>query len=230
MIPLRDSNPTHKLPVITMVLIGINVLVWLLELYMESQNQLNEFISQWAVIPVQLLNRPLGELTTVFSSMFLHGSWSHLLGNMLYLWIFGDNIEDRMGPVRFVVFYLIAGIIAALLQVFLNPDSRIPLVGASGAIAGVMGGYLLLYPRAQVVTLIGYYRANVPAIIVLGAWFGLQLISGVGDLNSIETANGGGVAFWAHVGGFIAGMVMVKPFLIGRPQPTTRRPPSNRYS
>jgi membrane associated rhomboid family serine protease len=219
MIPLHDSNPTRTTPLLTIGLIIVNVLAWLLELSQEGQGQLNEFVVQWAIVPAELLSQPLQELPTVFTSMFLHGSWGHLIGNMLYLWVFGDNIEDRMGRVRYLLFYLVSGIVAAGLQIAFDPDSRVPLVGASGAIAGVMGGYLLLYPRARIMTLVGYFRTNVPAVLVLGFWIVFQFFGGVGSLSGTEQ---GGVAFFAHIGGFVAGMLLVKPFLIGRPDPGRR--------
>jgi rhomboid family protein len=216
MIPIRDANPTNRVAKATLALIAINVVVWLLELSQESSQGFNEFVSQWAIVPAQLLDRPLAEAPTILTSMFMHGSWGHLLGNMLYLWIFGDNIEERLGTVRYVTFYLLGGFVAALVQVMFAPDSRIPLVGASGAIAGVMGGYVLLYPRARIITLVGYWTTQLPAVIVLGFWFILQFFGGFGSLDSMG-AEQAGVAFFAHIGGFVAGLLLIKPFLSGRP-------------
>lgn len=210
MIPLRDANPTQKLPVLTLTLIGVNVVVWLWELSLEASGGLNEFVMTWAVVPTQLLRMPLAELPTLFTAMFIHGSWGHLLGNMLYLWIFGDNVEEQLGRARFFLFYLLTGLAATLTQVAIAPASALPNVGASGAIAGIMGGYLLMFPRARVVTLIGYFIARVPAVIVLIFWFAIQLFGGFGSLGGMQSD--GGVAFFAHIGGFVAGFVLVRLF------------------
>jgi membrane associated rhomboid family serine protease len=222
MIPIRDQNPTHRFPIVTVSLIVINVIVFLFELSLESQGRLMSFFDSWAVIPVQLVTTPVPEAPSVFSAMFLHGGWSHLLGNMLYLWIFGDNIEDALGPVRFLIFYLLAGIFATLAQVLIDPSSPIPNIGASGAIAGVLGGYLMLYPRIQVITLIPliyFYRlARIPAVFVLGFWFVLQLFNGVLGLGNIQM-EGGGVAFFAHIGGFVAGYLLIRLFMGRRQTP-----------
>jgi len=214
MIPLRDANPTQSTPVVTIVLVALNVLVFLGELALEAQGQFNQFIMTWGVIPAELTSEFLGESPTLFSAMFLHGGWAHLLGNMLYLWIFGDNIEDRLGSGRFLIFYLVAGLAATGVQVAINPESQVPNIGASGAIAGVLGGYLILFPRTRILTLVFRFITEVPAILVLGSWFVYQFFFGVASLSQIDMQIGG-VAFFAHVGGFVAGMVLIKPFEIG---------------
>ncbi len=216
MIPLRDNNPTHGTPLVTYGLVLANVLVFLGELYLDSQGQLNNFILTYGVVPAKLLEQPQGEWYTVISSMFLHGGWAHLLGNMLYLWIFGDNVEDRLGHVRFIIFYLLAGFVATAAQIAINPGSTIPNIGASGAIAGVLGGYLLLYPHAQITTIVFRFVTRVPAIIVLGFWFVYQFFSGIASLSTMDMQIGG-VAFFAHIGGFVAGMVLIHPFQVGLP-------------
>ena len=217
MIPLRDANPTHKTPVVTITLIVLNVLIYGYEWLISSEpSQMLAFFDQWAIIPVQLMNNFAPEAITLFSAMFLHGSWLHLGGNMLYLWIFGDNLEDRMGKGRYIVFYLLCGLAASAAQIAIDPNSPIPNVGASGAIAGVLGGYLILYPKARILTLVFRVMTQVPAYIVLGFWFVLQLFQGIGSLGVVTDAQQGGVAFFAHIGGFVAGMLLVKPFLVGR--------------
>jgi membrane associated rhomboid family serine protease len=204
MIPLRDVIPSRTRPVVTMTLIALNVAAFLYEQSMPPR-LLEQFVFTWGLVPAQFA------VLNVFTSMFLHGGWMHLLGNMLFLWIFGDNVEDRMGHGRFLVFYLLCGTVAAMLQVAFSPGSRIPMVGASGAIAGVLGAYLVLFPRSRILTLVPIFIfiqiIEVPAIIFLGLWFALQLFSGVGTLG--QSADVGGVAFWAHAGGFAAGMIAV---------------------
>ncbi|MCA9940519.1 MAG: rhomboid family intramembrane serine protease [Anaerolineales bacterium] len=211
MIPLRDANPTRQVPVVTLTLIVINVAVWLWELTMQVQGQLNAFVMTWAVVPAQLLQNPLAELPTLLTAMFLHGSWGHLLGNMLYLWIFGDNIEDQLGRSRFLLFYFLTGLAATMTQTLIDPNSTLPNVGASGAIAGIMGGYLLLFPSARILTLVGYFFVRVPAVLVLIFWFGIQLFGGFGSLNGWQ--QDGGVAFFAHIGGFVAGIILIRLFI-----------------
>jgi membrane associated rhomboid family serine protease len=220
MFPLRDDNPTHHTPVVTIALIVVNVLVFLWEMALGEQARL-EMFAQFALTPAYLtggapyamhLPAPL----TIVTSMFLHGGLMHAGGNMLYLWIFGNNIEDRMGMRRFILFYLLCGVAAALLQVVASPNSRVPMVGASGAIAGVLGAYLVLFPRARVlvVMIFGFLvrTSYVPAMLVLGLWFVLQLFNGVGTLGVAHRADTGGVAFFAHIGGFVAGLALVKLF------------------
>ena len=209
MIPLRDIIPSRTTPVVTISLIAVNVLVFIYELSLGRD--VDAFTLYWGLVPAAF------SWVAVFTSMFLHGGFMHVAGNMLYLWIFGDNVEDRMGHGRFLVFYLLCGVAAALAQTITVPESVVPMVGASGAIAGVMGAYFVLYPRSRIVTLIPIFFffqvVEVPAILFLGVWFVMQFLSGVG---SIATATGGepagGVAFWAHVAGFAAGFVGVFVF------------------
>jgi rhomboid family protein len=217
MIPLRDDNPSSIAPVVTIGLIVACVLMFLWELSFGASGQ--RVIYALGVVPASLLGR--GDLpadlawvppwATVFTSMFMHGGWMHLIGNMLYLWIFGDNVEDSMGHGRFVVFYLLCGIAAVLAQALPDPNSTVPMVGASGAISGVLGAYLLLYPHARVLVAIplGFIlqTMRIPAGIVLLLWFGLQLLS-----NAMAQAGQGGVAFRAHIGGFVAGMLLIPLF------------------
>lgn len=220
MIPLKDINPSRTRPYVTWVLIALNVVAFLFELLLDQMGYLDTLIYSAGVVPATISSAPLSlGVPTLFTSMFLHGGWTHLLGNMLYLWIFGDNIEDRMGHGRFLVFYLLGGVVAAVAQVLTSPHSTVPMVGASGAIAAVLGAYLLEYPNARVrsLLLLGYFirLVNVPAVIVLGLWFVLQFFSGFLSLSVMES---GGVAYFAHVGGFIAGLLLIKPFTIGRPK------------
>jgi membrane associated rhomboid family serine protease len=213
MIPLRDINPTRRFPLVTVGIIGLNVLVFAFELLSPSVDMLNALVSSWGLVPYRLVHlEPLAFLT-VFTSMFLHSGPAHLIGNMLYLWIFGDNLEGAMGSFRFTVFYLLCGIGAALGQVLVSPLSTVPMVGASGAISGVLGGYLLLFPRAEVETLVflGYFLrlVRLPAVVVLGLWIILQLFSGLMSLDMVAT---GGVAWFAHIGGFVVGILLVGLF------------------
>ena len=229
MFPYKDDNPTLVTPVVTFFLIGLNVAAWVLVQGMGSEPNLSASVCQLGLIPGEALGRlPPGTevpgsaalpCTTgasgwynVFSSMFLHGGWLHLIGNVWFLWVFGNNVEDSMGRFRFLVFYLLTGVAAAAAQAAVNPDSAIPMVGASGAISGVMGAYIVLYPRVKVHMLIflGIFitRIAVPAVFMLGYWFLLQLVGGIPTLKS----ESGGVAFWAHAGGFVAGMASVLLF------------------
>ena len=205
MFPLGDDNSDRRsTPFVTWTLIVINVAVFLLEL----QNG-DAFIRQWAFTPSRFAADPSGELVTLFSAMFMHGSWMHLGGNMLYLWIFGDNVEDRFGHAKYLLFYLLAGLAATFAQYFINPDSSISNLGASGAIAGVLGAYLLMFPQGKVNVLMRGGLIAVPAILVLGLWFALQLFSSFGSFaNTGPGEEQGGVAFMAHVGGFVAGFLM----------------------
>jgi membrane associated rhomboid family serine protease len=203
MFPLGDDDSQRRTtPYVTYVLIAINVVVFLLEL----QNG-DDFINQWAFIPHRFAEDPSGQLVTVFSAMFMHGSWLHLGGNMLYLWIFGDNVEDSFGHAKYLLFYLLAGIAATFAQFAALPGSNVPNVGASGAIAGVLGAYILMFPRARINVLLGRQVVAMPALIVLGFWIVLQLVSGVGTI-ATTSADVGGVAYLAHVGGFAAGFLM----------------------
>ena len=201
MIPLRDVVPSRTTPYITITIIALNALAWLFELSLPHP-VLNEFITLYGVVPAAFAP------ATLVTSMFLHGSWSHVLGNMWYLWIFGDNVEDRVGHGRFIVFYLLCGMTAALGQIAVGPHSTLPTIGASGAIAGVMGAYFVLYPRSRVLTLIPWIFLQIvelPAIVLLGFWFVMQLFS-AGTIAMTTSSSGGGVAFAAHVVGFLAGM------------------------
>lgn len=212
MIPIQDQNPRRRPPYVTVTLIALNVIVFLFEPLSSNETWI-PFADTWAVIPDQLTSNLPAELFTIFSAMFLHGGWSHLGGNMLYLWIFGDNIEDRIGPVRYLIFYLLCGVIATIAQVAMDPDSTIPNVGASGAIAGVLGAYLVLFPMVKVLTMVPillFRRIYLPAVVVLGLWIALQFFQIVQQWNvSIDT---GGVAFMAHAGGFVAGMILIWAF------------------
>ncbi|MGH7236225.1 MAG: rhomboid family intramembrane serine protease [Nitrospiraceae bacterium] len=220
MIPLHDDNPTQHTPVLTIAVIAACALVFLYQVSLpEESGQL--FILRYGAIPAMVFGQTaavppevaaLPAFASLITSMFLHGGWMHLIGNMLYLWIFGNNIEDVMGHARFAVFYLVSGTVAALSHALTDPSSAVPMVGASGAISGVLGAYLLLFPRAQVLVLVplGMFTrmVYVPAGLVLGFWFVLQVLSGGMSLGS----GGGGVAFFAHVGGFLAGMGLIGLF------------------
>lgn len=208
MIPLRDQIPTRRFPFVNYTLIGLNIVVFLWQLAVGSQNEAAAY--QFALIPSQVTaGLDAGDFFYMFASMFMHGGWLHLIGNMLYLWIFGDNVEDALGHFRYLLFYLAGGVFAALAHVWTNPNSVVPTVGASGAIAAALGAYLILFPQSKVLTLIplGFFSriTLIPAIVVLGLWFVLQLFSGV---LSIGAADVGGVAFWAHIGGFVFGLLL----------------------
>jgi membrane associated rhomboid family serine protease len=208
MIPIRDAIPTRRVPVVNYALIAINILVFVIMWLAGSSAE--AWVYEFAMIPANIRDGvSLGDAGDIFTSMFMHAGLAHLAGNMLYLWIFGDNVEDRLGPGAYLGFYLVGGVVASLTHVLLNPGSEIPTVGASGAIAAVLGAYLVLYPHSRVETFvpIGYFmRLTVlPAAVVLGLWFVLQLIETALSLGSPDVA---GVAFGAHAGGFVAGMVM----------------------
>jgi membrane associated rhomboid family serine protease len=229
-IPYHDENETQRTAVVTLTLVAANVLMWLLVQGAGSSEPLAASVCDFGLIPGELtgalgpgvrfpmgdewvcLTDPGRQFSHVLTSMFLHGSWMHLIGNMWFLWLFGNNIEDSMTRPRFLVFYLLSGVAAALLQVFVEPDSAVPMVGASGAISGVMGAYLVLYPHVRVYTMVplGFIFTNValPAWVMLVYWAVLQLVGGFARFGG----EGGGVAFWAHLGGFIAGVVLVKLF------------------
>jgi membrane associated rhomboid family serine protease len=202
MFPIGDDNSARRtLPVVTYALILLNVLFFFVEL-----SGGDPFIQQWSMVPRRLLANPAGDFPTVFTSMFMHAGWVHLLGNMLYLWIFGDNVEDNFGHVKFLIFYLLCGVAATFAQVMMSANSTVPNLGASGAIAGVLGGYILLFPKGQVRVLMGRGVIPVPALVVIGFWIVLQLVSGVGAISN--TAETGGVAYMAHIGGFFAGLIL----------------------
>jgi membrane associated rhomboid family serine protease len=222
MLPIGDEQIRGGPPaIVTWALIGLNVLAFFLELSQPSPSALQSFILAWGVVPAEYANArdipptiPLPFWSTLFTSMFLHGGWLHLGGNMLYLWIFGDNLEKVMGAVRFTVFYLVCGLAAGLAHIMFNASSGVPSVGASGAISGVLGGYLLLFPKNRVRVLSRGGIIAVPAVVVLGFWIVIQLISGFGTMANTSE---GGVAYMAHIGGFVAGLVLVKVFTAGRP-------------
>ena len=208
MIPLRDENPTHITPVITYLLILVNIAVFVFQMMLGANN--DAFIYQFALIPAEVTSRvSLEPIFDIFTSMFMHAGLAHIGGNMLYLWIFGDNVEDRLGSFKYIIFYIIGGVVASLTHIYTNPGSQIPTVGASGAIAAVLGAYLVLYPSQKVLTLIplGFWLrlTMLPASVVLGLWFVLQFFQGVASLGMPDV---GGVAFWAHIGGFISGVVL----------------------
>jgi len=212
MIPLYDTLHSRRLPIVNWLLIALNVLVFLYEIQL-SPSGLARLTGTWGLVPASLFAHPEVAWITILTSMFLHGGWFHILSNMWVLFIFGDNVEDRMGGSRYLVFYLLSGTAAALLQSFLLPGSREPMIGASGAIAGVLGAYLLLYPQARIASLVPIFFIftiiDVPAFIFLLFWFVSQLFSGWLTLGG---AGGSGVAWWAHVGGFVFGMLAVYVF------------------
>jgi len=225
MMPLRDIQARHRFPIVNIALIVINVLVFFYE--MSLGRNLEGFIRASAFVPATYFEpgNAIADARSVLVSMFLHGGWMHLIGNMLYLWIFGDNIEDRLGHFKYILFYLACGWAATLAHGYTDTTSMVPAVGASGAIAGVLGAYLLLFPKARVVTLIplGFYMQmrELPALLVLGMWFVLQFFSGVASLG---VRQGAGVAWWAHIGGFVAGMILIKLLMIGSRPPAERAP------
>jgi len=238
MFPIRDHNPSERTPYVTYLLIAINVAVFAWQYgALQNVSASNQFLKDYAFWPI-LFEQGSGHMG-IFTYMFLHGGFMHLAGNMLFLWIFGDNMEEEMGHVPFAIFYVLSGLAAAYLQYLPNPTSGIPMVGASGAIAGVMGGYLLMFPRAKVdviIIFVVFFRIfPIPSAIVLGVWMALQVFNGLGS-----DLNGGGTAYWAHVGGFIAGMLMTVPVWLRRgatrywdrteghpPHPETHYPTSN---
>jgi len=215
MIPLRDIIPSRTTPYLTVTIIVLNAIAWFYELSLPRED-LPLFLQQFGVVPAYFT------MPTLISSMFLHGSWSHVLGNMWYLWIFGDNVEDRLGHGRFVIFYLLCGIAAAYGQIVFDPLSTLPTIGASGAIAGVMGAYFVLYPHSRVLTLIPliifWEIIELPAIFLLGFWFLMQLFS-AGAIAITSNSHGGGIAFMAHIAGFVMGLVGVFVFRKREPDP-----------
>lgn len=238
MIPLRDANPTRSRPLVTYGLIAACVAVFALELSRQwtgGDRALAQLVTTWGIVPAELVDA-LGsgrvaspEIATLVTSQFLHADWLHIGGNLLFLWIFGNNVEDRFGRFGFLVFYLVGGIVAGLAQVAIAPDSTVPTIGASGAIAATLGAYLVLYPAARVTSLVFlvffYQLIDVPAIIVLALWFVLQLVDGLASLGGPGMGSGGGIAFFAHIGGFlfgaaVAALVRSRSGLVG----PTRRP------
>lgn len=209
MIPLRDHNPSRTFPFVTYGLIALNVYVFF-QMLMLTESGLESFINTFALLPADIVGGR--NLFTLISSMFLHGGFGHIIGNMMFLHIFGDNLEDTIGHVKYFFYYILCGLGASALQIYVDPASTIPNLGASGAIAGLMGGYILLFPSHKVDVLIplGFYfsRATIPAYLMLGYWFIAQFLSGIGSLGITE----GGVAYFAHIGGFIAGIALILPF------------------
>jgi membrane associated rhomboid family serine protease len=247
LIPLRDENPTLGTSIATFAIIGLNAAAWIFVQGLGVEPALARSVCELGAIPGALLGNvpsgvavPLGPGVecvvgrggwhTLLTSMFMHGGWFHILGNLWFLWVFGDNVEDAMGPVRFALFYLVCGVAAALAHVYTSPDSAVPVVGASGAIGGVMGAYAVLYPRAPVHMLVtlGFYftRMVVPAYLMLGYWFLLQIVGGIPALQGV---GGGGVAFWAHVGGFAAGIALLPLFRVPERVAAHRRHVAERF-
>jgi len=207
MLPIGDDDSGRRtVPLVTYVLIVMNVLFFLVEL-----SGGDAFIMKWAFVPSRFLANPVGEFATLFTSMFMHAGWLHLGGNMLYLWIFGDNVEDRFGHGKFIIFYLLCGLGATFAQLMFSLGSNVPNLGASGAIAGVLGAYIMMFPQGRVRVLQGQQIIQVPALIAIGLWIVLQLFSGIGSIAG--AADTGGVAYMAHVGGFVTGFVLT--FLLG---------------
>jgi membrane associated rhomboid family serine protease len=219
MLPLRDDQPRYSTPWVTRFLIALNLLIFLFEATL-SPRALNGLVHQFAVVPSHLAALLVGSsryplpavVVPFFTSLFLHASWMHVIGNMWFLWIFGDNVEDYLGHFKYLVFYLLCGLIAMSTQVAVDIHSTVPALGASGAIAGVLGAYFVLYPRAKVLTWFFIFVVWVPAWIILGYWFLLNFLSGTATVLAVQAHNMGGVAFWAHVGGFLSGALMVKAF------------------
>ena len=214
-IPIRDHNPRTRFPAVTLLIIAANVVAFLFELSLSPEQQKTLMLTAGA-IPYEIVTRiDIGPRDlfpwpgSIWSSMFLHGGWMHLIGNMWFLWVFGDNVEDALGPIRYAFFYLLCGTVGALVQSFSMPDSVVPMIGASGAIAGILGGYVMLYPRARIMTLAGWFFIDLPAWVFLGIWFLGQFFLPIGS----------GVAWMAHVGGFLAGIGMVRLLARNRRQP-----------
>ena len=225
MLPLRDENPTILTPVVTVAIIAANVAVWVLIQGAGSGQALQASVAAFGTYPCELTHVCTGApglgWASLVTSMFMHGGWEHIIGNMVFLWVFGNNIEDVMGHVRFAVFYLVCGIVAGVAHVLLSPGSGVPAVGASGAISGVMGAYILLYPNARVRTWVPpIFLFNLRAWLLLGYWFLLQAVGGLVSLGQ-QAGQEGGVAVWAHVGGFVAGLALVK--LFEKPELAARR-------
>lgn len=226
MIPFKDDNPTTIFPFVTIGLIALNTIVFILQFFYSGDTR--QIVFTYGAIPNYLLTfdtvQPIHPVLTVFTSMFMHGGIFHIAGNMLYLWIFGNNIEDKLGHIRFTIFYLLSGITAAYSHAITSPSSMIPMVGASGAVSGILGAYLLLFPHARIHTLVffGFFAQviKLPALFVLGFWIVVQFINGI---LSKGLMNQGGVAWFAHIGGVVFGILMIKIFLIGKSQRTSQR-------
>jgi rhomboid family protein len=210
MMPIGDDDTMRRTtPLVTYGIIGVCVLVFLLELTAGE-----DFINQWAFVPRRLTTDPILAVITIFSSMFMHASWVHLGGNMLYLWIFGDNVEDRLGHGLYLVFYVLCGIAATFAQYVFNIGSTVPNLGASGAIAGVLGAYIIMFPRGRVNVLVGRGVTAMSAVAVIGFWIVIQIFSGIGEITASSQTGGGGVAYMAHIGGFAAGVALT--YILGR--------------
>jgi len=209
MFPLYDTVRSRRFPAVNLMLILINIVAFLYEIQMDAST-LKEFIFEWGLIPARLLGNPSTAWRTIFTSMFLHGGWFHIINNMWVLFIFGDNVEARMGGIRYLIFYLLSGVAAVLLQTYILPSSAVPMIGASGAVAGVLGAYLILFPHSRIASLVPilfiFTIIEIPAVIFLLFWFASQLYSG---LFAIQGSSGSGIAWWAHIGGFIFGVAMV---------------------
>lgn len=228
MIPISDRNPTRRFPLTNLLLISTNVIVFLYELTLRSR-QLDRFVLTWGVVPNDIFHAlahptqaSLPVWATLITSQFVHAGWAHILGNMIFLWVFGDNVEDILGSFAYLIFYLVSGVAAVIVQVFVIGSSDVPSIGASGAIAGVLGAYLLLHPFTKVTILFPifflFWGIDLPALFVIGWWFVQQLLYGLGALSSAAAS---GIAFWAHIGGFVTGMVLILPYL-GRARPRRR--------
>jgi membrane associated rhomboid family serine protease len=220
MVPISDANPTRRFPVVNWTLIAINILVFLYEVSLPSA-QLDRLIATWGIVPTKLLlavahptQAPLTVWATLFTSLFLHAGWAHILGNLLFLFVFGDNIEDVLGHLVYLAFYVFSGIVAGITQVLAMGPSTIPSIGASGAIAGVLGAYVVLYPWARIHILLPlfilFWTIEIPAIFVIGWWFIQQFLYGITTLTATAAS---GIAFWAHIGGFLMGMILILPFI-----------------
>lgn len=216
MIPLRDRLPTRTTPVVNYVLLALNGLAFIWQVASEEVGYVR-LVFDWGFVPARFLADPVTQVLTIFTAMFLHGSWLHIGSNMLFLWVFGDNVEDAVGRLRYVVFYLAGGLLAALAQLAVDPASAVPMVGASGAIAAVLAGYVSLYPRARVLVLMPIFVIflffEFPAWLVVLEWFALNLLQGFG---SLAGGQHGGVAWFAHIGGFLAGLILIRVAMIGR--------------
>lgn len=216
MFPIRDSTPSRTFPFVNYLLILANAAVFVLELRLDAAGQLERFIFHYGLIPARFFADPVGQLPFVFTSMFVHAGWMHVIGNMWFLHVFGDNVEDNLGHGRYLIYYLVVGFCAAAAQASVSAGSSLPMVGASGAIAGVLGGYIVLYPRARILTffvfIIFVRFFEVPAFFFLGLWFVVQAVNGVGTISNAARAEMGGVAWWAHASGFVAGFLAILAF------------------
>jgi membrane associated rhomboid family serine protease len=241
MLPLTDENnesPTNQPPLVNWAIILLNILLFLFELFEDQSGQLDNFLNVYGLVPIKLVSDPGWQTYfSVLSSMFLHGGFGHIFGNLWYLQIFGDNIEDEIGHFPYLIFYLLCGLAAAMAQVMMAPSSKVPLIGASGAIAGVLGAYLILFPNNRIQTMITpfrlslyYSRTELPALIVIGFWFVYQFFAGFWSILSPQMTEGEGIAWWAHVGGFITGAVLIKFFQLAFPKDRNNNSKYDYYS